>query len=106
MKRLSLLVFYVACASSYGQVNNVTSHAKSPNASGLGIYGVVDVSPFNGLANIGVDAFSLNEGDIPVKGTLSYYAGGVKTEAHPGWVGLNWTLNTGGIITRKVNGGG
>jgi hypothetical protein len=65
----------------------------------------MQVSPFTGLANIGVEVFSLKQGDIPVTCKLSYNSGGVKASAHPGWVGMNWGLNVGGVVTRKVNGG-
>lgn len=36
---------------------------------------------------------------------LRYYSGGVLLEQHPSWVGQNWTLEVGGVVTRKMNGG-
>jgi hypothetical protein len=36
--------------------------------------------------------------------SLSYHAGGVKVGEVASWVGLNWSLNAGGIITRSVMG--
>jgi YD repeat-containing protein len=87
-----------------GQQQNSMPIFQSPNASSLGAYGKYDISPFTGLANIDIDVFSLKEGDVPVNCKLSYFSGGVKPTQHPGWVGQNWTLNVGGVVTRKVNG--
>lgn len=88
-----------------GQVNNNIQQVQSPNAASLGIYGAIDISPFTGLANIGIDAFQMKEGDITINGSLRYFSGGVKPESHPAWVGQNWTFSVGGVVTRKVNGG-
>lgn len=85
--------------------NDVSKFLQSPNAAGLGSYGKIEVSPFNGLPNIGINLFSLKEGDISINGEMRYTGDGVKPEIHSGWVGQNWNLNIGGVITRKVNGG-
>lgn len=77
---------------------------QSPNAAGLGIYGITDISPFTGLPDISIPVFSATQGDLTIKAELKYFGGGVKPEDHPGWVGQNWSLNVGGVITRKKNG--
>ena len=77
----------------------------SPNAASFGKFGVIDISPFTGLANIDIDVFSLKAGDIPISGELRYFSGGVKPNEHSGWVGQNWSLNVGVAVTRKVKGG-
>lgn len=77
--------------------------APSPNAASLGIYGQIPVSFFNGLPQISIPlgSTSVKNASIPIE--LTYYAGGVKPDIHPGWVGLNWNLSAGGAITRIVN---
>ncbi len=102
---IGLLNLCLVSNHGYGQLTSSMPLFQSPNASSLGKYGSIDVSPFTGLADIGVDVFSLEEGDIPIKCRLRYNSGGVKPADHPGWVGQNWTLDVGGIVTRKVNGG-
>jgi len=77
---------------------------KSPEAASLGRYGASDPSLFNGLTNIQLPLFSVKEGDIPVAASLSYNSAGVRVDDHPGWVGLNFSLVTGGVITRHQNG--
>ncbi len=70
----------------------------SPNSNGIS----APVSMYAGLPQITVPIYTLNEGPIKVPIYLSYNAGGVKTEMHPGWTGLNWSLVSGGAITRKI----
>lgn len=89
----------------YGNKAIANGFLQSPNAAGLGIYGSTDISPFTGLPNISIPVFNVRNGDLSLSAELRYLAGGVKPEDHPGWVGQNWSLNVGGVVTRKVNGG-
>ncbi len=101
---LAVVIAELSCAfESSAQSNNSTAQFLSPNAAGLGVFGKYDISPFTGLAPIDVDVFNVNEGDINIHCRLSYFSGGVKPSQHPGWVGQNWSLLTGGIVTRTVN---
>ncbi|MBB6502757.1 DUF5977 domain-containing protein [Pedobacter cryoconitis] len=77
----------------------------SPNAAALGVYGQVPVSLFNGLPQISIPIENIKAGGADVDISLSYYAGGIRPDDHPGWVGSGWNVNVGGSITRKVNGG-
>jgi YD repeat-containing protein len=77
---------------------------KSPEASTLGQFGEIPVSLFNGLPDISVPLTEVKCGDISFPVNLQYYAGGNRPDQHPGWTGLGWTLNAGGVITRQVNG--
>src|SRR5882672_10260495 len=106
MKKAIVLTFLLSyCLLGQGQDPNSLPLFQSANAASLGMYGTFEVSPFTGLADINIDVFKLKEGDIDVSASLSYLSGGVKPAFHPGWVGQNWSLNVGGIVTRKVNGG-
>jgi hypothetical protein len=106
-KYLLFLTSFIISASQpcRAQQQNVIPYVQSPDAATLGSFGDFDVSAFTGMPNISVPVFSLQEGDIPINCKLRYLSGGVKPSAHPGWVGQNWTLDVGGIVTRKVNGG-
>lgn len=76
----------------------------SPEAAGLGKYGQVPVNYFNGLPEITIPltTFKAKGYELPIY--LSYHASGNKTDSHPGWVGLGWTLHAGGVINRIVKG--
>jgi hypothetical protein len=103
MKRI-ILILMMCISYAYAQTGANSSFFQTPNAAGLGQYGSIQVSPFTGLPDINVPVFDLMEGNIPIQASLRYMGGGVKPEAHPGWVGTNWSLAVGGVITRKMNG--
>ena len=74
----------------------------TPNASGLGLYGDVPVSLFTGTPSVEIPLYTVSYlgYDLPVR--LSYHASGIRPAQHPGWVGLGWSLEAGGMITRRV----
>lgn len=76
----------------------------SPNAASLGIFGQIPVSLFNGLPQISIPVGKVSAGNLTVDISLAYHGGGIRPDLHPGWVGLGWSLNAGGVITRKMNG--
>lgn len=57
-----------------------------------------------GAASVQIPIFSLEEGDIPLSISLSYHSNGCKAEANSGAVGLGWTLQAGGCISRSIMG--
>lgn len=77
---------------------------QSPTAASLGKYGDTPVSLYRGQAQVGIPIYTLSYGDISVPISLSYSGSGLKVEQVPGWVGLGWSLNAGGVITRTVRG--
>ncbi len=76
----------------------------SPNAASLGKYGEVPVSAYTGVSNISIPIHTINAGRITVPISLSYHSGGIKVEETASWVGLGWSLNAGGRITRTIRG--
>ncbi|NQX40227.1 hypothetical protein SAMN05421820_105110 [Pedobacter steynii] len=76
----------------------------TPNAASLGTYGQIPVNYFNGLASVSIPIHTIDDKGISIPIELSYQALGVRTDNHPGWVGLNWNLTAGGMITRIANG--
>ncbi|MFC3199533.1 hypothetical protein ACFOET_18095 [Parapedobacter deserti] len=76
----------------------------SPTAASLGRYGEYPVSLYNGLVNIGQQLFEIQSGRLAVDISLSYHSGGNKPADIPSWVGLGFSLNAGGAITRVVRG--
>ncbi len=76
----------------------------SPTASSLGKYGEIPVSYNVGLPSIGIPLYEINSSGINVPISLNYHASGVRVEDNASWVGLGWSLNAGGVITRSVRG--
>ena len=76
----------------------------TPNTASLGRLGDVPVSYYTGRPQVGVPIYTLKVRDFSLPVSLSYDTGGVLVNSLPSWVGQNWTLNNGGVITRTVQG--
>lgn len=105
MNKIVLFLFLnFVLYSSYSQNLHLIPDVKSPNVSNFETYGNVPVNLFTGTPNISVPIYTLQSGSIQVPINLSYHPSNVKPAVQPGWVGFGWSLNPGGVITRKVNG--
>lgn len=76
----------------------------SPNAASLGRYAEIPVNYATGIPQISIPIFNIETGNISLPISLSYHSSGVKVEEEATWVGLGWSLNAGGVITRVVKG--
>lgn len=76
----------------------------SPNASGLGRYSEWPVSLYTGIPNISIPIYEINGRGVKVPIDISYHASGNRVGDVASWVGLGWSLNSGGVITRSVRG--
>jgi YD repeat-containing protein len=74
----------------------------SPNASELGKYGLVPVGLSTGAmsTNIPLHTFTTKNLSLPI--SLSYSSNGIKVDQIATWVGMSWSLNAGGVITRII----
>jgi YD repeat-containing protein len=77
---------------------------QTPDAAAFTKYGDIPVNLSRGVPNINIPLFSSKVGKLPVDIILSYSYTGLKPNEVPSWVGLGWTLNIGGMITRTVRG--
>ncbi|MBB6239872.1 YD repeat-containing protein [Pedobacter sp. AK013] len=76
----------------------------APEAAEFAKYGSFPVSLITGTPNIGLPIYDLNTGWIKIPIGLSYNASGVQVNQRATWVGLGWSLNSGGVITRTIRG--
>ncbi|MFC1223743.1 DUF5977 domain-containing protein [Pedobacter sp. BG31] len=72
----------------------------SPTAASLGKYGDIPVATYTGIPSIQIPLYEIKIGASSVPVSLSYYAGGFKVADESSSVGLGWSLNAGGVITR------
>lgn len=109
MKTVLLKTVMIALMVSYSTINSqsipLPKNIQAPTTASLGKYGDVPVSLYNGSANVNIPLLKLEEKGIEMDISLSYDASGVGVGSVASWVGQNWTLNAGGVITRQVNGG-
>jgi YD repeat-containing protein len=104
-KSISLiLIILVVPFVVFSQTINPPTDIKSPNTANLGHYGDVPVNLYNGTTNVNVPLYSFNEGGVPLDVSLSYDSSGVRVNSTASWVGQNWSLNAGGVITRSIRG--
>lgn len=75
---------------------------KSPTAAALGRYGEYPVSMYTGLPTIEIPIHEFTVGNLTVPIKLTYHASGNKVSDRASWVGMGWSLQTGGMITRNV----
>ena len=76
----------------------------SPEAASLGKFGEIPVNKFTGIPTIDIPVHTVSGRNIQVPISLSYHAGGIKVQEIASRVGLGWSLNAGGVITRTVHG--
>ena len=76
----------------------------SPNAASLGQYGEIPVDLYHGLPSISVPLYTIQVDDVQVPISLSFHASGHKVGTIASWVGLGWSLNAGGVVTRSMRG--
>ncbi len=76
----------------------------SPNVGSLFTFNNVPVSYYTGTPDISIPIYTVKSGNIEVPISLRYHPANVKPNDHPGWVGLGWNLDVGGVITRVRHG--
>ena len=108
MKRFTLLLVAILalhCLKAQ-PVNNYLQNVvmPSPTAASMGKYTDIPVSYHTGVPNISVPIYTVSEGPLSLPISISYHASGVKVGEAPSWVGQNWSLNAGGMISRTVQG--
>lgn len=101
---LSLLLFCLHSLCVQAQENFPQFKPPSPGAYELGKYGDIPVSLYTGVPNITIPLSTLVDNDLTIDVSLSYHGSGIKVDEVAPWTGLGWSLNSGGVITRVVNG--
>lgn len=82
----------------------IYTHINSPQTYNFTKYGNTPVSYFNGKIDLRVPIYTYEDKDFNIPIFLGYNSSGFKPNQREGIVGLNWFLNAGGVITRRVNG--
>ncbi|MEM9681310.1 MAG: hypothetical protein AAF901_13390, partial [Bacteroidota bacterium] len=89
----------------YSQSNQIEVPVPpAPNAASLGQYGDIPVGESSGTANVSIPIHSVATRAINVPINLNYHTNGIRVAEEASLVGLGWSLNAGGMITRTVRG--
>lgn len=97
--KTSCLLGQVTSFAEYGNVFPPT-----PEVAAIGKYFETPVGYSTGTPNINIPLHTIKSGNLEQPISLSYNASGIKVEEVATWVGLGWNLNTGGSLSRVVNG--
>ncbi|MEQ9403515.1 MAG: RHS repeat domain-containing protein [Cyclobacteriaceae bacterium] len=77
----------------------------SPAATAFQRVGVEQTSPYTGGADISIPLYNLKLNELSVPISLKYTGiHGIKVQEIASWVGLGWSLNAGGAVSRTVRG--
>ncbi|MBK5722995.1 hypothetical protein JGH11_19175 [Dysgonomonas sp. Marseille-P4677] len=77
----------------------------SPNTASLGLYGHTPIGHYTGTPNINIPLYEIDLDGKKIPINISYHASGIKVSQEASSIGLGWTLNIGGCITKTVLGG-
>jgi hypothetical protein len=116
MRRLSSLKFFfivlfLHCIyqDSFSQIDQQSNVLKnvigpSPNAASLGKYADWPVNLYTGVPQIDIPIYEIKGRSLSVPISLSYHGSGIKVGENASCVGLGFSLQAGGVITRSVRG--
>ena len=76
----------------------------SPQTYDFTKYGNLPINHFTGETNVQIPLYTYKDKDFYIPIFLGYNSSGFIPEKREGIVGLNWYLNAGGVITRRING--
>jgi|GEM_PF-859772 len=85
-------------------LQNKVTLPSAPEAASLGKFGDYKISPYTGIPNISIPLYELKGAEVSAPFSLTYDGGGIRVEQVPTWVGVGWSLNGGGVISRSVKG--
>ncbi|WP_405567956.1 hypothetical protein [Polaribacter sp. Asnod6-C07] len=80
------------------------SAPQPPDVAAFQKVNFVPVSNYTGRVNVGIPIYTINSGLMSVPISLSYNTSGVKVNDMASSVGLNWSLNAGGMISKLTKG--
>jgi hypothetical protein len=77
----------------------------APNAAAIAKAGIFNLNKNTGSPNINIPLYTLKGRKLSVGLGVSYATNGIKVDEIASRVGMGWSLNAGGVVTRIVRGG-
>lgn len=102
-KAICCLSFLLSSLHLWGQTQPVYN-VQSPEAASLGLYESIPVSHFTGIPDISIPLYEVAIGDFHIPVTANYHLSAVKPHQQQTILGLGWSLDAGGYISRTVRG--
>lgn len=91
-------------SNAYSASQILGSTVQPPDVAAFQKVNFMPVSNYTGRVNINVPIYEVSIGAMNVPISLSYNSSGVKVSDMASNVGLNWSLNAGGMVSRIIKG--
>ncbi len=103
---LLFLVFTNTIAQLGGTntVNMPTVIPPSPEAASITKFVDMKINEYQGMVQHQIPIYQITDGSINLPISLNYQSGGFKVIESSSSIGLGWSLNAGGVVTRSMNG--
>lgn len=101
-KIIILLVFLIQLLNAYSQddkISQIEQNPKSPEVAAFDRITDIPISEYSGNVNFSIPLYTITNGDLSVPISLDYQGSAIRVDQESTWVGLNWLLNAGGVIT-------
>ncbi|PWN71050.1 hypothetical protein C1631_000010 [Chryseobacterium phosphatilyticum] len=109
MKKNKILLLALSIASHYywAQLDGpplAPLKVKAPNVDAISVFNFIEspVSLHTGLVNISYPIYEIKTKGLTIPINLSYFSRGVRIEDIASSVGMGWSLNYGGMISRQI----
>jgi len=101
---ISSLLIFAQKVDSESFIDDYPKHImpSSPEASMLAKYADISINHFTGTPNINIPFFTIKTMGYELPISIQYHPHGIRVAETPPFVGLGWSLNAGGTITRVV----
>lgn len=104
MKKTLIAIFTTLFLTSINYGQEFTP-MKSPEVTAFLNANYLPIDESTGKIGVNIPIYEINLDGLSIPISLSYDTGGVKVNAASSSVGLNWTLNASGLISKEVMGG-
>jgi hypothetical protein len=101
---LSFLLFVTQSICSYGQLVSPDIFLASPQSQSLTKAINFPINYSSGMPEINIPLYTIQSGQLSLPISIGYNSNGLKPNSdETGAVGLGWSLNAGGLISRTIN---
>lgn len=105
MKKIIIILGVFICLHCKAQsVEHLPSTVKAPDIAAFEKVSFIPVSEYTGRVKTEIPIYTINFEGLLIPINISYNSGGVKINSISSRVGLNWSLNAGGFISREIKG--
>ena len=108
MKKIIIYLTLTICSYAFCQTTESSLvlpniNPPSPESSKFIECGNNSANEYTGKLNLSIPIYEYTAGKIKMPISLNYTGAGVKVEDMSSWVGINWNLSVGGLITRQIH---